>query len=86
MPSNDAKHGSTRVAIVERSLMDSLERLSDIEPSPRVRELRTKADAYMRALRGWKIRPPTEEQRAALLKVVLELNVEVMRAGREGQG
>ena len=28
-------------------------------------------------------RPPTEEQRSALLKLVLELNVEAMSVGRD---
>lgn len=83
MASNDAKHASTRIAIVEQSLSDSLERLRDLRPGPRVRELRAKAEGYERAVRDWKTRPPNEEQRATLLKLVLELNVEVMATGRE---
>ena len=82
MPSNDAKHGSTRIAIVEQSLTDSLERLRDLKASPRIRELRAKAEGYERALGGWKTRAPSEEQRGTLLKLVLELNVEVMAAGK----
>ena len=49
---------------------------------PRVRELRAKAEGFERALRAWSVRPPTEEQRATLLKLVLDLNVEVMTLGR----
>ncbi len=79
------KGGSTRLAIVEQALIDTLERLRDIAPSPRVRELRAKAEGYERALRAWVTRPPTEEQRAALLKLVLELNVEVIAFGRAMQ-
>jgi hypothetical protein len=79
------KAGSTRLAIVEQALIDTLERLRDIAPSPRVRELRAKAEGYDRALRAWVTRPPTEEQRAALLKLVLELNVEVIALGRATQ-
>jgi hypothetical protein len=75
-------HGSTRLAIVEQSLNDTLERLSELPAGPRARELRTKAEAFQRALRTWAMRPPTEEQRAALLRLVLELNVEVMALGR----
>jgi hypothetical protein len=86
MPSNDAKHGSTRIAIVEQSLADSLERLRDLTSNPRVRELRAKAEGYDRAVRGWKSLAPTEEQRATLLKLVLELNVEVMATAREAEG
>lgn len=74
---------STRLAIVEQSLIDTLERLSELPPGPRVRELRAKAEGFERALRGWSVRPPTEEQRAALLKLVLDLNVEVIAYGRE---
>ncbi len=74
--------GSTRLAIVEQALVDTLERLGELPAGPRVRELRTKAEGYERALRGWSTVPPTEEQRSALLKLVLELNLEVMALGR----
>jgi hypothetical protein len=76
------KVGSTRLAIVEQSLNDTIERLSDMPPGPRVRELRNKAEGFERALRAWSVRPPTEEQRSTLLKLVLELNVEVMAFSR----
>jgi FAD/FMN-containing dehydrogenase len=75
-------HGSTRLAIVEKSLDDSIERLNELPAGPRVRELRTKAEGFQRALRTWTVNPPTEEQRAALLRLVLELNVEVIGLGR----
>jgi len=74
---------STRLAIVEQSLIDTLERLRDQPAGPRVRELKAKADVYERALRAWTTRPPTEEARAALLKLVLELNMEVMSIGKQ---
>jgi hypothetical protein len=77
-----AKDGSTRLAIVEQSLSDTIERLSDMPPGPRVRELRNKAEGFERAHRAWSVRPPTEEQRSALLKLVLDLNVEVMAFSR----
>jgi hypothetical protein len=77
-----SKVGSTRLAIVEKSLQDTMERLSELPPGPRVRELKTKAEGFERALRAWTVRPPTEEQRTALLKLVLDLNVEVMALGR----
>jgi hypothetical protein len=78
-----AKEGSTRLNIVEKALTDTIERLSELPPGPRVRELRTRADGFQRALRTWMTRPPTEEQRSALLKLVLELNVEAMGVGRD---
>jgi hypothetical protein len=77
------KDGSTRLAIVEKSLHDTIERLSEMPAGPRVRELRNKAEGFERALRAWSVRPPTEEQRSTLLKLVLDLNVEVMTFARE---
>jgi hypothetical protein len=76
------KAGSTRLAIVEKSLHDTMERLSELPAGPRVRELKAKADSFERALHTWSVRPPTEEQRTALLRLVLDLNVEVMAFGR----
>ena len=84
MSSSGPKGRSTRLAIVEQSLADTLERLRELPAGPRVRELRAKVEGYERALRAWMVRPPSEEQRAALLKLVLELNVEVMALGRGG--
>jgi hypothetical protein len=77
------KDGSTRLAIVEKSLGDTVERLSEMPAGPRVRELRNKAEGFERALRAWSVRPPTEEQRSTLLKLVLELNMDVMAFSRE---
>ena len=74
---------STRLAIVEQSLEDILDRLESLPANARVRELRAKARVYERAVRQWPAQPPTEEQRAAMLKCVIELNVEVMQLGRE---
>ena len=48
-----------------------------------MRELRAKAESFERALRTWSARPPTEDQRSALLKLVLDLNMEVMTLGRD---
>ena len=80
---------STRLAIVEQSLADILERLSELEPAGantvKLRELRTKALAYDRTVRGWTVHPPSEAQRSAMLKLVLELNVQVMQVARENE-
>jgi hypothetical protein len=73
---------STRLAIVLQSLADSLERLRELSSTPRVRALKTKAQAYQRAVQGWSIHAPSEEQRAAMVKLVLDLNVEVIALGR----
>jgi len=82
MSSDQPRGGSTRLAIVEQSLVDTVERLRELTPSPLVRELKTKAEGYERALHAWVSRPPTEEQRAALLRLVLELNMEVISLGK----
>jgi hypothetical protein len=74
---------STRLAIVTQSLADTLERLREMAPSARVRELRAKALSFERIVRGWTTHPPTDQERAAMVRAVLELNVEVMGAGRE---
>jgi hypothetical protein len=73
-----AANKSTRLSIVTQSLHDSLERLRDLPATARIRELRTKAQAYERAVRKWSIHPPSEEQRQAMVKLVLELNIETM--------
>jgi hypothetical protein len=77
---------STRLAIVEQSIADILERLADLQPTEgtvmKLRELRTKAFAYERTVRTWNVNAPSEAQRQAMLKLVLELNVQVMELSR----
>ena len=77
---------STRLAIVEQSLSDILERLADLHPTEttivKLRELRTKAFAYERTTKAWLAQPPSEAQRQAMLKLVLELNVAVMELSK----
>jgi hypothetical protein len=73
---------STRLNIVERSLEDARQRLQELPPGPKARELKTKLDGYERAFRAWEITSTTEEQRSLLVKLVLELNVEIMSLGR----
>ncbi|MEO8801158.1 MAG: hypothetical protein ABI551_24920 [Polyangiaceae bacterium] len=73
---------STRVSIAKQGLTDILERLSEMEPCARVRELRAKAMAYERVVRNWDRTPPSEEQRGAMMKCVIDLNVETMNEGR----
>ena len=82
MPPSSPRVLSTRFAIVEQSLADAIERLRDAVGSPHVRELRSRAQSYERAVQGWKTLPPTEEQRAALLRLVLELHIEVISLGK----
>jgi len=83
---NDEKGRSTRLNIVDQSLADTLERLREMPPSPRVRELRVKAEGFQRVVAAWSAKPPSEMQRNELLKLALELNVETMALGRQGGG
>ncbi|MGA2448691.1 MAG: hypothetical protein ABTD50_08460 [Polyangiaceae bacterium] len=85
MASGASRTLSTRLNIVEQSLDDTIERLRELPPDPIVRELRAKAEGYARALHTWTVRPPTQEQRATLLRLVLDLNVQVMAVGRDPQ-
>ncbi len=73
---------STRLAIVKQSLADILERLAEMPATPSVRDLRAKATSYERVVRTWDTRPPSEPERAAMLKAVIDLNVEVIAAGK----
>lgn len=73
---------STRLAITQHALEDTLERLEDMPSHADVRALRAKAMSYVRAIHGWAIQTPSPEQRAALMKCVLDLNVEVMALSR----
>lgn len=73
---------STRLSIVKQGLTDILERLAELPNSARVRELRAKAMSYERAARTWDTQPPSEEQRSAMMRCVIDLNVEVMGADK----
>ena len=73
---------STRLSIVEHAIADVLLRLAEFPKTPRVRELRARAESYARAARGWAVTPPSEEQRTAMMKLVIDLSVVVMSEGR----
>jgi hypothetical protein len=59
--------------------------LRDLPATARTRELRAKAQTYERAVRAWAILPPSEEQRSAMVKLVLELNMEVITLSKEAR-
>ena len=73
---------STRVTIVEDGLADVFERLKDLPDTTEVRELRGRAAYYQRVVEAWSAAPPTPEQRASMMRLVLELNVAIMKAGQ----
>jgi hypothetical protein len=78
-----AARGSTRLAIVEQALADTLERLDELPDDPRVRALKVKASGYQRAAHAWATTPPSDEQRSAMVDSVLELNISVMRLAED---
>lgn len=72
---------TTRFSIVEHALADVVERLSELPPSRDSEKLRALAREYETQMDQWRQQPPDEEQRAELLKNVLDLSVEVIKAG-----
>jgi hypothetical protein len=74
---------STRLAIVEQSLIDILDRLDTAGDSLRVRELRGKARLCERIVLGWATLAPTQTERSEMLTRVLTLNVEVMQLDKD---
>ena len=72
---------STRFSIVEHALGDVVERLRELEPSDETDDLRAQAHQLEAAVLLWETNPPDEPTRVALLKRVLDLNIDIMRAG-----
>jgi hypothetical protein len=72
---------STRFSIVEHALGDVAERLRELAPGEETDELRAQAHQLEAAVSLWETHPPDEPTRVALLKRVLDLNIEIMRAG-----
>lgn len=72
---------TTRFSIVEQSLADVLERLEELPLSAATDGLRARAKAFEREVGTWSTAKPTADQRQELLTKVLDLNVEVIRAG-----
>jgi hypothetical protein len=75
--------GSTRLAIVEQALADTVERLDEFPEDPRVQTLKSKAEGYQRIAQDWAEHPPSDEQRRAMVDAVLELNIAVMRLAED---
>ena len=74
---------STRLAIIEQALADTLERLGELPSASHIRALSAKAFSYQRRVRDWPLNPPTEQQRTAMVDLVLELNIAVMKAAED---
>lgn len=72
---------STRLSILEHALADVVDRLAELPVTQDISKLRELARQYEVEVDLWREHPPDEGQRNALLKRVLDLNVEVIRAG-----
>jgi hypothetical protein len=72
---------STRFSILEHALADVVERLAELAPGPQTELLRARAGQLETELVLWERSPPDEPTRVALMTRVLDLNVEVIRAG-----
>lgn len=72
---------TTRFSIVEQSLADVLERLDELPRSAATDGLRARAKAFEREVQSWSTTKPSVDARQELLTKVLDLNVEVIRAG-----
>ena len=72
---------STRLSILEHALADVVERLEELPATRDADSLRALASQYVTEMARWEQHPPEEARRQALLKHVLDLNVDVIRAG-----
>lgn len=79
------KRPSTRLSIVDQALSDIVERLAEMPLTPRVRELRIRATAFEKRVSAWEKAPPSDEERTEVMRLVLELSVEVMKAAHENK-
>jgi hypothetical protein len=69
---------------VERAIEDAKQRLQELPSGPEMRALQAKLESYERAFKAWTTSSATEEQRALLVKLVLELNMQIIALGRSG--
>jgi hypothetical protein len=73
---------STRLSIVHQSLGDIVERLGELPLTAVTRDLRIRATAFEKRVNLWERIPPSEDERADVMKAVLDLNMEVIAAAR----
>jgi hypothetical protein len=73
---------STRLSILNHALGDVMERLGELPVTAETDALRARARLAEKQIEHWKMKPPSDEARAALLRSVIDLNVEVMRVGK----
>ena len=71
-----------RMSLVLDAVQIALGQLAKLPNSPEVEDLRTKALAYEKEAKHWSEKPPTSEQREAMMKKVLALHVAVTKLAR----
>ena len=64
--------------LVENTLAIVVESLDQLVTSPKTRELHGRARSFKRVLDRWSASPPTDEQRAALRDLVVQLHTDTM--------
>jgi hypothetical protein len=74
------------LAVLKDAIGVVLRRLAALPPSPRVEELRAKAEGYLRSTEGWVVSPPDADERDKVMKDVLMLHVEVGKLERAKPG
>lgn len=79
---------STRLSIVHHALAEIRERLADLPPSRETEAYQAIARRYAGEAARWEHTPPDEATRAALLRRIIDLDVQVIRAcgGRRSSG
>ncbi len=76
---------STRLDIVRVALDDIVARLADAAMTEEVRDLRRSAAKFERIVHNWSTTPPSEDERASVMKDVLELEMVVIKLDAKGQ-
>jgi hypothetical protein len=71
----------TEIGIIDQSLQDILGRLSAAPQTPSIQQIAGKAFAFRRKIASWMEDPPSQDEVSAVLKQVLDMQIDLMRAG-----
>jgi hypothetical protein len=72
---------STEFAIVSQALADMMGRLTSAAQTPAVQQLAARANNYRRLVGGWDRSMPSEAERTMVVRNVLDMQIELMKAG-----
>jgi hypothetical protein len=76
-------HPSRQLGPVGDPIDVVLRRPLALPPSPEVEQLRAKAEECLNETDGWKVLPPTNDERDKVMKRVLKIHVEVAKLERQ---